>query len=271
MLERAVTLEPSAHACWVAGDEADGRQGPFVGDGLGLLAHVALNGVGQSIKTGRSGHALGHGHGQGRIVDSYIGDEIGAADEHFDVGVQVGDDGVAGHFAPRTGSRRDRDHGQGGILDLVLTHVVGDGTRVGGHQADGFRGIDGAASADGDKKSHPSPPTSSGPPARCWALGYFVVDGGIDVILPGFPSLYQDSLIGDHLVGHDQGLLAHAVTTSASLSGLPVPVIILAGKRISLIIISIPSCFFVNGGFTVTLFNFSCLGRPWPRRLCRRR
>src|SRR6185369_18081214 len=81
------------------GYQLDRLDGAGVGDRGGYGGDVCLDRVGQRVHAGGGSQRSGHGHHEERIVDRDVWGAAPVDDGHLHVGVGIGDDTEAGHFA----------------------------------------------------------------------------------------------------------------------------------------------------------------------------
>ncbi len=135
----------------VLADELDGLEVEHIGDGAVALGDVAFDGVGQSIHTGGSGQALGHGSHHVGIDNSDLRNVVGIHADELALLLHIGDDVVDGDLSSSTGSGR-HCNGEDSVLlggsntfqrtDVGKLRVVDD-------DADGLCGIHGRTAANG--------------------------------------------------------------------------------------------------------------------------
>src|SRR6185369_15917676 len=127
------------------GYQLDRLDGAGVGDRGGNGGNVRLDRVGQRVHAGGGSQRGGHGHHQERIVDRNVGGAAPVDDGHLHMGVGVGGDAEAGHFACRAGGGVDgqeRRHRFGG---LVYPFEVANVAAVADHEAHPLAAVMGAA------------------------------------------------------------------------------------------------------------------------------
>ncbi|SCJ64255.1 Uncharacterised protein [uncultured Clostridium sp.] len=86
-----------------------------IGNGAVTLGDVALNGVGQSVHTGSSGQALGHGSHHIGVNDCNFRNVIGIDADELALLFHIGDDVVDGNFSSGAGSG-GHGNGEHGVL-----------------------------------------------------------------------------------------------------------------------------------------------------------
>ena len=138
-------------AAQVLGNQANGFKVEHIGNGAGALRDVALNGVGQSIHTGRSGQTLRHGGHHIRVNNRDLRDVVRVYADELSLLLHVGDNVVDCHFRSGTGSGR-HCNGEHRVLlrrRNALQRANVCELRVLNDDADGLCGIHGGAAANG--------------------------------------------------------------------------------------------------------------------------
>ena len=116
----------------VVQDQIQSLHGEGIGEGIGLLAGVALDGVSQSVYAGGSGDLPGQVLDEPCVQDHVVGNHVGVDDANLQFLLGNGHDGVGGDLSAGTGGGGDQNAGNAllghaGIVQQFLdTVLVGD-------------------------------------------------------------------------------------------------------------------------------------------------